>query len=246
MSDSILPEITHLRALIERLPEKGGDSAASVIVPLYGEITGINGDYAVISSLYRTLDHLPNVITDSFPEKGRRAAAIGVIEQVKENLSPLRLARPYPEFYSRHGRALKRQLEIFPILEDLSFDSVALAGQVPSIVAEIEKLKAKVGVAEDISDATRIFLNAQLIILERALLKFEVTGVGPFRDVIFSSIGKVYIELAVSNGDKPSAVELMDQFLRVYGLFQAGGELLKLGGPLIAGLLGAPDSFPTA
>ena len=242
MSSAILPELQHLRKLLESLPEKGGDSAMSVIIPIYSEITGADSDFAALALLYRTLDQLPEIVTEKFPEKGRRAAALGVVEQFKDHLSPLKLARPYPEYFSRHGRPLLKQLAIFPILEDIEFDSDGLAGQATSIISEIEKMRAKIDKANDLSDASRSFLGAQLVLLERAVLRFETTGVGPFRDSVFSSVGKIYIELAVANPDSTSAKDLMDDFLRLYGLFQAGGDILKLTGPVIAGLLSAPVS----
>lgn len=240
MSETTLPEIQRLRALIEQLPEKGGDSAASVIIPLYAKISGVEGDYETLALLYRTLDRLPELITEKYPEKGRRAAAIGVVEQLKENLSPTKLARPYPEFFSRHGRALRRQLDVFPVLEDIAFDSDALMSQATTIVAELEKMRAKVGSADDLSDASRSFLNAQLALMERAVLRFETTGVGPFRDSVFTAFGKIYVELAVSNPKSPSTKELIDNLLRLYGLFQAGGDLARLTGPIISGLLNGP------
>jgi|GEM_PF-2192843 len=242
MSQQIIPEIRHLRTLIERLPEKGGDSAASVVIPLFAEIVGVDNDYESLSLLYRALDHLPALIADKFPEKGRRAAALGVVEQLKDGFSPLKLARPYPEFGPRHGRALKRQLEVFPILEDLEFDTENLKAQTTTIVSEIEKMRLKVGNADDLSDASRTFLNAQLALMERAVLRFETTGVGPFRDSVLTAFGKIYLELSAADSKSVVAKELIDNLLRLYGLLQAGGDILKLTGPVISGLLNGPSN----
>lgn len=242
MTTDALIEIQYLKQLIETLPASGSGSAMNVVMGAYGKIASIDDEYEAFLSFYKVLGSLPSIVEEKFPEKGRRAAALHIVEKMKDAFSPFKLSMGYSDFRGSYINSIRGIIFLMPILEDICFDASALVSNTDNIISEIDNIRKKVGISSDISDATRFFVDGQLILLERALLKFQSGGVGPFRDCVFTSIGKVYIELQSADSKSSSVKEIMDGVLRIYGLMQVGGDILKLSGPVISGLLAAPSA----
>ncbi len=241
MTEHILPELVHLRALLASLPPKGGsENTATVVVPLYANIIAEEDEFSALLSLYTSIDSLVELVEIKFPERGRKAAALAAIESIKALFSPRSLGRPYNEFAAVLKNKTSQILSFLPILEDIEFDSDSLTVNKANIFTEIEAARDRLASNSDLSDGSRRFLNAQFILMEKALVRFEKDGVGNFSASVYSAIGRIYIELRDEDHTKSGVKDVIDDVLRIHGLMQAGGDILKLSGPFIAGLLSAP------
>ena len=241
MTDDILPELQHIKSLIEALPRKGGGEIASVVVAqLYGQIIDEPNDFKAFFSLCNSIEGLRNLIEIRFPERGRKAAALSVVSQLQELFSPAAIGRPYNEFVQILRPMSDRIIDVFPLLEDIEFRSADLSAHKADIFEEIEKARDRLSSNADLSDGGRKFINAQFLLLEKALSRFEKDGVGSFSASVYSTIGRIYIELKNEDTSKAGVGEVLDTVLKIHGLLQVGGDILKLSGPFISGLLEGP------
>ena len=241
MTDEILPELQHIKSLIETLPRKGGAEIAFVVVTqTYGKIIDEPDNFRAFFSLCQSIECLRNLVEIRFPERGRKAAALSVLSQLQELFSPAVIGRPYAEFSQIFRARSERIIDVFPILEDIEFRSADLSARKTDIFDEIERARDRLSSNSDLPDASRKFINAQFLLLEKALSRFEKDGVGSFSSSVYSTIGRIYIELKNEDFSKPGVSEVLDTVLKIHGLMQVGGDLLKLSGPFISGLLEGP------
>jgi hypothetical protein len=242
-----LPDITRLKMLIEGLhsdPSPSKTSALNVIVVRYAALIG--DDVSPEDGLYfllRSINELPSIIEQQFPEGGRKKAAMNVVSTLRSIFSPRLLSQPFETYLVRTDTERVVILSAISLLEDIEFDSEKLLMHGVEIVSEIGRIREKINAAEALSHSSKLVLNAQFELIERAVLRFETSGVGPFRDAVFTSVGKVFIELQGQGGEaKVVSRAILDDLLRLYGLLQMGGDLVRLAAPPVLAALGAPTA----
>lgn len=242
MTDS-LPEISYLKQLLVKLPDVIGPTnakraAAPIIAAEYAALSGAQDQFAGLSGLLGSIERLPNIITEQFDQDGRKQAAIAIVERIRNVFCPKNLALPAETFMSSTSLDQGIILSMLPLLEDIQFDSAALTAKTQDIFEEITAFRDKVGKVEGLSHASRVVIDAQMLAMERSLVRFTETGVGTFRESIFSSVGRIVVELQTNkNNEKLAIRETMDDVLRIYGLFEVGGNLLTLAAPVAVKLL---------
>lgn len=238
-----LPELARIESLLNTIIGSAGATAPALEVFLgrcHAEFDNRSTSTSY-NSLQASISGISDIVREKFQEPGRRQVALNLIRILEEIFGVEAFQGTWADYQKRVRRDASSALNMMPLLQDLSFDSDRLLADRLSIIQQIEKLKSKIGIEENISDPAKTVLLAQLRLLEQSLEKFETTGVGPFRQSIFTVFGRVVLELErEENLSTAGKRELVDDVLRVYGLMQAGGDLLKLGGPVISGLLAAP------
>lgn len=240
----ILPEVARLQTLLDGFVPNDSvakQSALFLVVERYADIVGDVTTEDALYLLLRSLNDLPDLIVQQFPEGGRRKTALTVVDRLKAIFSPRLLAQSYENFLARTATDRAIASSAIALMEDINFDGESLLAKTVEVVEEVAKVREKILQSDCLSDASKIFLSAQFELIERSVLRFEVSGVGPFRDSIFTSIGKIFVELKGQGSDsKVVAKELIDDLLRIYGLLQVGGDLAKLTAPLVMMALPGP------
>lgn len=242
MTDT-LPEILHLKALLESLENVPDNhrkrGAGRIIAEQFASITGTENLFDAYARLVAVIQNLSSLADEQFPEAGRKAAAYVGIGGLKGIFSPINLAIPFDQFLSNTDTDRRFLSATILLFDDVRFDSGALLSKATDIVSEIDALKEKIAKNDGLSHASKLIIGAQLTLIERSLLKVNSDGVGPFRDSVFTSIGRIYVELRGNNeNDKIASRETLDDLLRIYGLLEAGGTLLSLGAPVTLKLVG--------
>lgn len=240
-----LPDIIRLQQLVEGL---GTDAAVAkqialgVVIPRYAVLLGEGvSQEDALYFLVKSINELPELIDQQFPEGGRKKVALNVVERLRAVFSPKMLSHIYENFLTRTNTDRVVVLSGISLLEDIQFDSSALLTHSVEIISEIGKIREKIMSSESLGHSSKLVLNAQFELMERAVLRFETSGVGPFRDAIFTSVGKVFIELQGQSGEaKVISRAILDDLLRLYDLLKMGGDLVRLAAPPVLAALSAP------
>jgi hypothetical protein len=240
-----LPDIQDIADLVRRIKEAPdlAQPAVAVVAELFRTDKQLAPALCLVE-LVRLVNALEGVAVD-LPEGGTRDVGNHVVDAIKALLDPQTLGEEFRQYRKRHAVDLEFVSRSLPLFRDLSYDGGALAASNSEIYAAIDAMKSKLGSYDGLSDASKTVLSAQLDLLAKSVHRFQTSGVGPFRDAVFSIYGKIRLQLDNdSDTSKDVKREVADDILRIYGLLQIGGGLLKLGGPVVAGLLGAPNPSP--
>ena len=245
MTDS-LPEISRLKALLNWLDREGKPSGRPAIIQIakwHGDRTGIEDLFVAHADLVALVSSLPDLVSEQFGEDGRRATAMAIIQRVQNILSPQNVHAPMESFLAVTNADRIFVNATLPLLEDIKFGGDALSQSAPSIIEFVGKFRSDIQRLDGLSHASMVIVDAQLAALERSILKFSSGTVGKFRSEIFTSIGKIIVELKTNDQNTDVAVsDVIDGVMKVYRLFEVGGSLLQIGAPIISGLLPAPSA----
>lgn len=245
MSESI-SEIRNLKKLLNELPEKVGANNSKKVVgtfvaETFAPICGAEDHFGAMHALTNSIEKLPEIVCDQFQQGGRQQAALAIIQKLRSIFSPKNLDHSFENFLAATAVDRNVVLTMLPLLEDIRFDEAALNAKANDIVSEIEAFRSKLMMNGGLSHASKVVVDAQISLMERSILKFSETGVGRFRDSIFSSVGRIVIELQTNAGNEKIAVRTtLDDVLRIYGLMEAGGNLITLAAPTAIKLLTGP------
>lgn len=244
MSQS-LPEIGHLVALLDWLdtgPANAKRGVASQIATWYGGHISIEDQFEAHASLVAIIHSLPALIEEQFGEDGRRTTALATVEKLRNILSPQIMAHAMDAFLSVTVNDRQFVKATLPLFQDMRFGVAEFEAGVPEILKKISEFRANLQKSEGLSHASLVVIDAQMAIVERSVEKFSTGGVGGFRDAIFTSIGKIIVELKTNDSNSEAAVrEVLDDVIRIYDVLEIGGKLVKIGAPVIAGYLAAPQ-----
>lgn len=242
MSGSRLPEVVLIFDFCENILSASGNNAPA-LATVSSTYTSISGDAAGLFGLFRLIDGLEKLPPD-LSGAGVRVVAENLCKRLREVLRDEHLVRSFADYKVISKASYEFVIETISIFDEMKFDPVALVGENLHIQEEISKLQGRIYNSAEISDASKTVLAAQLELLRRSLERFSTVGVGPFRETVFSIFGKVVIQLEGDAGSNADAKrKVIDDFLRVCNLIQIGGGLVKLGGPIVAGLLTGPVSL---
>ena len=238
-----LPEITRLASLLEALRGVRPTPSSLVLTTLNEQLAVLGFDREIaLLELMRTIDGLERIIPDIHSAAARRLAE-RLIKRVQRLFSAENLVLETKTFLSQQRQQMEFVLENLELFDELKFDAASLPGAAPGLLAELEALKGRVAKSGELADASRVLVLAQLDLMGRSINRFDRTGVGPFRDSLFSIYGRIVVELqGEDKNDKEAAREIVDDVLRVINLVQAAGGALALSGPVIAGLLAGPSA----
>ena len=216
--------------------------AATVLAAEFSRLGNLGSQYDGLLGLLSAVDSISPLIEEQFSEAGRKSAAISVVDRLKTIFSPKNLSLNCESFLSSTQVDRLFVQAILPLLEDIRFDSSSLSASTTDIVQEINDFRVKIHKSDGLSHASKLVVDAQLSLMERSLLRFSETGVGPFRISVMSSMGRIFVELQRNPENSKSAVkDVIDDVLRVYGLLEAGGNLLTLAAPVAVKLLTGPN-----
>jgi hypothetical protein len=231
MEASPLPEIAWLRELVLRIQQNKGDTPAiHAISDYYAAIAGLDDRNSAFRLLVNTLDKVERLVPE-IASPGARKTAERVLLAYSELLDPTQLATPLTHFRSTNSARLQLIEAAISSLEDLRYDATALQARAIDFFEEIERLKAQFATSDDISDASKVILRAQLDLVGKSLTRMSNSGVGAFRDSVFTAFGRIVIELKADSGTNNRGVaEGIDGFLKLYAIAEAGGTMLKLTG----------------
>jgi len=238
-----LPEVQRFIGVLDHLLAAAPDKqrALDQLAVASAHAGGPGDTTGAFVTLMTSLDSLEGMVQERFSESGRREAALHLIQLTRSLLDLDDLVHPWEAYRARRYSVMQSARGMFVLLSDLKFDGEALLEKSLTLSEEISSLKKKFAGDDELSDAARAVLFCQLDLLHRSVARFQTSGVGPFRDSIFSSVGRIYIELAQDSGVSPDKVRsVIDDMLRVVNLAQVGGSILKLSGPVIAGLIEGP------
>lgn len=236
-----LPEVAWLHTLAVRLiAAKSETPAVHFISDVYAEIVGIPDRRMAFRQLMSTVERLESLV-EEIESPGARKTGWRVVNALGELFDPPALAISMTNF--RNSNLAKLQLIEAAIssLEDLRYNGSTLEAQTVDFLTAIDELKAKFAASDEISEASKIVLRSQLDLLAKSLNRFSTSGVGPFRESVFCAFGRIVIEL---KGDSATSKlgynEVMDGMLRLYGMAEAGGTILRLTGQAM-GILPAAE-----
>lgn len=237
----MLPEIQTIQLFLISLKQSAGSnqSALTTISDIWASMFQTNRTTGMLEFV-RLVQSLPSLVAE-IPSKGQRRVAEKLVGRIEKLLDPTALATDMKSYIGRQASNIEFIEESLPLFEDLTYESDSLIAKLPDIYAAIEGMKSKFGQSPDVSDASKIMLIAQLDLLTNSVHRFQNSGIGAFRDSIFTIYGRITIQLeSDENTSAEQKREIADDILRIYGVVQLGGDLLKLCGPVIAGLLAAP------
>jgi hypothetical protein len=240
METKIAPEILNIEAWLETILAR--TSKLPAILEISQAYAGVaqTSEEASFRELIRVVDSLPNLLGE-LPTDPSRKVATSVIERLNRLLDPKALGHEFGTWRNYHRANIDYIQSSIVIFHDLKFDSEIFLSKTPNLYEEIDKLRAKFASSDDISEPSKIVLRAQLDLLKKGVNRFQTSGVGAFRDSIFSIYGRITIQLEADKSISPAKKrEIADDILRVWDIAQMGGDLLKLAGPAIAGYLAAP------
>jgi hypothetical protein len=237
MEAKTLPEVESITALITGLRHNGESQqpAIALISTLFAGDKASPADGLL--ELIRVVNYLPALVAD-LPPGGPQRVGANVAERIKRLVDPETLGMETRAYVKRNLSNFEFIEDTIHIFHDMHFDGEAFIAKTADLYSFIDEMKGKFGLSESLSDASKTVLFAQLDLLRSSVHRFQTSGVGPFRDSVFSIYGRIVLELnadkTVTETDKR---QIIDEFLRFYDLSQAVGSLLKLGAPFIAGYL---------
>jgi len=241
----VLPEISRLKALLYWLENEAKPSNRPTIIQIakwYGDQTGNDDLFVAYAELVELVRSLPELVSEQFGEDGRRSTARAIIQRIHNILSPGNVHATMDAFLTATMNDRIFVGATLPLLEDIKFGGDAISQSAPDIIEFVGKFRSDIQSVKGLSHASMIVIDAQLAALERSVLKFSSGTVGKFRSEIFTSIGKIIVELKTNSENTDVAVsQVVDGVMKVYSLFEIGGSLIQIGAPIISGLLPAPS-----
>ncbi|MBI1405197.1 MAG: hypothetical protein GC145_03615 [Caulobacter sp.] len=243
MTDSLL-EVRNLAAFLSKIESRGSKNNALVeLAVIFGEVIGEEDPSKSYRDLLGSLDRIEEVASERALGSGYATVLRNVIADIRDLVGLKASQYSYGEFIQGYKGQIKNIRSTFPILMDLQYDENALISRAPDIISELQKFKSRISTHDDVNDNLRVVLFAQVDLMEKSLTTLTTKGVGSFRHSVFTAFGRIVLELKSDPNIKAgTAKEIVDDFLRVYGIMEAAGSLLSLGAPVIAGLLSAPAS----
>ncbi len=237
----VVTEVEHLRALLDSLESRETKNSALVeIANIYGSIIEEGDASRAYVALFSSLDQIEQIANEHFIG-GQKSVAENAINELRRLFGLEASRHPYNDYIGVRRTHIATVRLVFPILTDLSFDLISLQAKLPDAISEIQRFKDRISLHDDVSDQLKTVLFAQIDLMEKSLVRVQERGIGEFRHSVFTTFGRIYLELRANSevSDKTSK-EIVDDFLRIYQVFEAGGSLLQLGAPVIRGLIGAP------
>jgi len=242
MSDSLPLEVKTLTAVLERMQE-GANAANPTIRTLSRFMQEVAGTSEVesISTLFHYLKVVDGLIQEHMVSPGGKRSG----ERLRARLAKLFdgniLGDPFGNFHATQSHNIQAILDLIPMLDDIQFDNDGLISKRPEIAASIEALLSDVAGSSELAEATKRVVVAQIDLIRRTLDRFEISGVVPFRESIYCSIGRLTLELKDLNEAEAGKVrKVIDDIVRIKDLAELAGGTLRLAGPFIAGYLAAP------
>jgi hypothetical protein len=242
MSHSRPPEIDHFNALLEKMLQYRGD-ARPAIAPISDELVSVTGGDPVEASfaLFQLIDTICVFIEGDIASSKNQRAGRRLKERILGLFSTDMLASNYAEFQNSQKHNINTIIDLMSFLDHLEFDALKFLESKPDIDEVLNKLEASAAGSGDFSDSQRKLILAQVALIKRSLARFSVDGLGPFRESIFTSIGRLSIELRTSDKGQASAIKsAIDDLLRAKDIAEMAGGALQLTGPFVAGLLTGP------
>lgn len=241
MTDSRIPEVRFIEGFlvgIQKSPSSG--AAFSAIIGIAASASPGESREALFA-LIQAIDTLDRLCEERFERHHEKAMAQTVVRSLRSMLEPKHLNKSFDAFRQEHHASVHTALAILPLLGTLRYDADALLGHRDEIVSQVDALRAKVLSDDVLPDAAKHVIAAQLHLVNRSILRFETSGIGPFRDSLFCTIGRIEVVLKGETAEvRHRGNELADEVLRIYGLAQLAGDIASLAGPVIAGLLTGP------
>jgi len=237
MEQKRVPEIEAITKLLADLRASGNSQQAAIatISTLFAgdRLSPADG----FLELMRLVNYLPTLVAD-LPRGGPQRVGAKVAERVRHLVDPELLVLELRTYMSRVGHHIEFIEDTIYIFDEMTLDTAALSAKTADLYELIDEMKGKFAKVNSLSDASKSVLLSQLELLRSSVSRFQTSGVGPFRESIFSIYGRIVMELKADKGvTEADKKEIIDDIIRFYDMSQIAGSLLKLGAPFIAGYL---------
>ena len=243
MSHPRPPEIDVFNALLGQILMLKGDGrpAIGMLAAELSNITGVDAAESAVA-LFQLARTINGFIDESVVGSRNTRAGERLKARILDLLAPEMLSKQYADYQNVQHQNAQAILDLMSFLDHLEFDSEKFSLSKVEIEDELAKVESEAAASANLSNSQQKLVLAQVALIRRALARFSVDGLGPFRDSIFTSIGRLTIELKSADGDQAAAVRgVIDDLLRVKDIAEIAGGALKLTGPFIAGLLTGPS-----
>ncbi|PTT78636.1 hypothetical protein DBR41_23010, partial [Pseudomonas sp. HMWF010] len=171
MDTKIIQEIKNLEDWVKVMRGMNGKQVAVMeFSQAYGSVVDIDAEIA-FRDLLRVVDGLPKLL-DDLPSEPTRRVAQAVIDRINRLLNPKHFTVDFGQWKNMHHANMEAIIESIPIFHELKFDGDLFISNATNIYAEIENLKEKFAKSDEISEASKIVLRAQLELLHKTVSRF--------------------------------------------------------------------------
>jgi hypothetical protein len=244
MSDSLPIEVTVFTAVLERMLEPSNTPVPTLnmISRFMQEIAGTS-DVEAVQTFFGHLRIVDGLIAEHMVSVGSKRSGERLRARISKLFGGDNLGIPYNSFQPSQSHHIQSILDMLPMLDVVQFDNDGLEKRRDDIVNSIDSILSDISKSDELSHATKQVISAQVYGIRKTLERFEISGVVPFRDSIYCSIGRLTIELKDLDEKQAGKLrQVIDDIVRVKDLAEIAGGTLKLAGPFIAGYLSAPGA----
>jgi hypothetical protein len=245
MSESLPIEVRALTSVLERMIEPSNTPVptVNVISRFMQETVGV-GETEAIQTFFAYVRIVDGLIVEHMVSPGTKRSGEKLRARIAKLFGGDNLGVPYNSFQPSQSQHIQAILDMLPMLDVLQFDADGLTQRRENIVESIDLVLSDISQSNDLSYATKQIISAQVYSIKKTLERFEFSGVVPFRDSIYCSIGRLTIELKYLDEKQAVKVrQVIDDIVRIKDLAEMAGGALRLSGPFIAGYLAAPGAM---
>jgi|GEM_PF-2975737 len=242
MSDSLPIEIKSLTSILERMlqPSAAAMPTVSMISRFMQESAGTN-EAESIPTFFNHLRVVDGLIQEHMVSPGTRRSGERLRARLVKLFAGDNLGEKYNAFQPSQSHNIQAILDLISMLDVVQFNNDGLIERREEIGSSIDELLADVAESSELTEATKRIVVAQIDLIRRTLDRFETSGVVPFRESIYCSIGRLTIELKDLDENEGGRIrKVIDDIVRIKDMAEIAGGTLRLAGPFIAGYLSAP------
>jgi|SRR5215217_1277974 len=242
MSDSLPVELSRLTSVLERMTQPSGSATPTInVLARFMQEEAGTDEADSIPTFFHYLRTVDELVHEHLVSASNRRSG----ERLRARLSKLfagdNLGDKYNNFQATQSHNIQAILDMIPMLDGVKFDNDGLVERKSEISSSLDDILSDVSGSAELTDATRRVVVAQIDLIKRTLTNFELSGVVPFRESIYCSIGRLTLELKDLDAPEAGKVRsVIDDIIRIKDLAEIAGGTLRLAGPFIAGYLAAP------